>query len=350
MSAAASAGDRADGAAVVGVVVIGRNEGERLRRCLQSLGPDVRRAVYVDSGSQDDSVSFARSLGALVVELDPQQPFTAARARNAGFAALERERPCEFVQFVDGDCELAAGWLLRAAAELRADPELAVVFGRRRERARAASIYNRLCDLEWDVPVGEALSCGGDALMRSVALRQCGGFDPGRIAGEEPELCLRLRRGGFRIRRIDAEMTVHDAAMHRFGQWWRRTVRAGYVEAEGLAEHGRGYPRWRSALSNLVWAIGLPVVAAVLLVVGVHRDVLWLWLGAPVAAVLLYLRLWRRIRTTTRNRWGAADSALYATFCVLGKWPATQGMLVWAWRRCVGARRRLIEYKEPAPR
>jgi GT2 family glycosyltransferase len=350
MSAAASAGDRADGAAAVGVVVIGRNEGERLRRCLQSLGADVHRAVYVDSGSQDDSVVLARSMGALVVELDPQQPFTAARARNAGFAALERERPCEFVQFVDGDCELAADWLPRAIAELRAHPAVAVVFGRRRERARNASLYNRLCDLEWDVPVGDALSCGGDALMRAAALRHCGGFDPLRIAGEEPELCLRLRRGGYRIRRIDAEMTVHDAAMHRFGQWWRRTVRAGYVEAEGFAEHGRGYPRWRSALSNLVWAIGLPAAAATAAAVALCLGIPWLLLTTAVVALFLYTRLWLRIRNTTRSRWGAADAALYATFCVLGKWPASQGMLVWAWRRCVGARSRLIEYKGPAAR
>ena len=66
--------------AEIGVVAIGRNEGMRLRRCLESV---VRRAavvVYVDSGSQDDSVAFAKSLGVATVVLDLAIPFTAARA------------------------------------------------------------------------------------------------------------------------------------------------------------------------------------------------------------------------------------------------------------------------------
>ena len=54
----------------IGVVVIGRNEGERLRRCLESLGPHLAATVYVDSGSADGSVALARSLGAETVELD----------------------------------------------------------------------------------------------------------------------------------------------------------------------------------------------------------------------------------------------------------------------------------------
>lgn len=334
----------------LGAVVIGRNEGERLHRCLRSLGPQVRNTVYVDSGSQDDSVAFARSLGAQVVELDPTQPFTAARARNAGFAQLQAAAAIEFVQFVDGDCELDPNWLQRAAAELRRRPDLAVVFGRRRERERAASRYNRLCDLEWDVPIGEALSCGGDALMRAAALREVGGFDAGRIAGEEPELCLRLRQRGWKILRIDAAMTVHDAAMHRFGQWWRRAVRAGYVEAEGLAEHGRGYPRWRSALSNLAWAGCLPVAILVLAVLGGWWLTPWLTVLVLAGGLLLYACLWVRIDRHARRRWSPEDARLYATFCVLGKWPALQGMLVWAWRRCTGAPTRLIEYKGPPAR
>ena len=135
---------------------------------------------------------------------------------------------------------------------MRADPGLAVVFGRRRERARDASVWNLLCDLEWDVPPGEVLSCGGDALMRRAAFDAVGGYDPTRIAGEEPELCLRLRGRGWRIARIDAPMTVHDAAMTRVGQWWRRSQRGGYVDAEGFAELGFRYPRWRAAPSALV--------------------------------------------------------------------------------------------------
>ena len=77
----------------VGAVAIGKNEGERLRICLQSLAKQVSRLVYVDSGSSDGSVELARSVEAVVVELDPRIPFTAARARNAGVERLTEIAP-----------------------------------------------------------------------------------------------------------------------------------------------------------------------------------------------------------------------------------------------------------------
>ena len=116
----------------MGVVAIGRNEGERLRRCLQSLDPSTRPTVYVDSGSSDSSPKLARSLGAEVVSLDLTLPFTAARARNAGLERLLSIAPTiEFVQFVDGDCEVdLTGWLAVATAALDADAKTVVVCGR----------------------------------------------------------------------------------------------------------------------------------------------------------------------------------------------------------------------------
>ena len=93
----------------VGVVVIGRNEGPRLERCLASLIGAAQKIVYVDSGSTDGSVQMARRLGVEVVELDMTMPFTAARARNEGFARLQHVLPSmRHVQFVDGDCEVVA--------------------------------------------------------------------------------------------------------------------------------------------------------------------------------------------------------------------------------------------------
>ncbi len=185
------------------------------------------------------------------------RPFTAARARNAGLARLSGDG---FVQLVDGDCELRPGWVAAALAAMAAHPRAVVVCGRRRERHPEASVWNRLCDREWDTPVGPALACGGDALMRLPALRAAGGFREDLIAGEEPELCLRLRRAGGEVWRIDAEMTLHDAAMTRFGQWWRRSRRAGHAFAEGAALHGAGPDRhWVAETRRaLIWGRASP--------------------------------------------------------------------------------------------
>ena len=175
------------------------------------------------SGSTDDSVQTARKLGVKVVELDTEMPFTAARARNTGIARLREMAPnLEFVQVVDGDCELRGGWCAAALAEMQEDSNLAVACGRRRERDPDGSVYNRLIDMEWSTPVGDAPSCGGDAVIRLAAFDEVEGYESSMIAGEEPEMCLRMRQKGWRIRRLDHEMTWHDAELSHLGQWWRR--------------------------------------------------------------------------------------------------------------------------------
>lgn len=330
----------------IGAVAIGRNEGERLQLCLRSLVGRAAPVVYVDSGSQDDSVARARALGVVVVELPAAVPFTAGRARNAGFERLlELDPGLDAVQFVDGDCELADGWLERAARALDPHPDVAVVCGRRRERFPDASLWNRLCDLEWDTPVGEATACGGDALVRVKAFRDVGGFASDMIAGEEPELCVRLRLAGWRILRIDAEMTLHDAAMTRFAQWWTRMRRAGHAYAEGAFRHGRSPLRHnlRELASTLFWGGLVPsaLLASALLAI-------W-WPPAALVAIasgLGLLLLYRRIAAYRRARGDAPDTAaLYARFTVLGKLPLAWGALACAFGRLRRRRPTLIEYK-----
>lgn len=326
-------------ASSVGVVAIGRNEGERLRACLTSAARATSRLVYVDSGSSDDSLAIARAAGAQIVELDTDRPFTAARARNAGLARLVARWPeVEFVQFVDGDCELEPGWIERGRATM-ADSGWDVVCGRRRERHPEHSPYNLLCDMEWDTPVGESEACGGDAMMRVERLRAVGGFAEDLIAGEEPELCLRIAADGGRILRLDAPMTIHDARMTRASQWWTRAVRAGHAEAEAARRHpgAAGGRAERAVRSAWVWGGLLPLGIAGL---AVPTGGASLW--ALAAYPLQILRIaWRR----PRPNFSARRNLLYAAACVLAKAPHLQGVLRYQAGRLTGRRSRLIEYK-----
>jgi GT2 family glycosyltransferase len=309
----------------VEAVVIGRNEGARLQACIASLIPQVDRVIYVDSGSTDGSIAVARALGAEVVGLDLTQPFTAARARNAGLALVR----ADYVQFVDGDCVVAADWVATALAFAASHNQAVVICGRRRERFPDASVYNRLIDAEWNTPVGRALACGGDALMQVSPLRAVGGFDASLIAGEEPDLCLRLARNGAEIWRIDAEMTLHDAAITRLSQWWQRSRRAGHAFAEGAARYGRADERhWVVETRRaLLWGAVLPVLAVLLGLL--HPAGLALLLAWPLQV----------LRLTPRLGFAAAY------FSVLGKLPEAQGVLGYWWGRLRRNRAALIEYK-----
>ncbi len=322
-------------------MVIGRNEGQRLVRCLASLRLARVRIVYVDSGSTDASVEAAREAGAEVVGLDTSIPFTAARARNAGFDRLFDLVPeLRYVQFVDGDCEVQPGWLETATEFLDRSPEVSVVCGRRRERFPNASRYNRIIDLEWDTPIGEARSCGGDAMMRADVLRSVGGFDPRLIAGEEPELCHRIRKSGHRIARIDREMTLHDAAMLRFAQFWRRSERSGHAYAELASMHGGGGQGLavRPLASIVAWSIG---PAALSLALGSLAP------GWAILPAFAYLGPWLRARAVTLRRgYDGSTASLYASACVIGKFAEFLGVIRFGLNRYVyGRRTDLIEYK-----
>lgn len=317
---------------LIGAVIIGRNEGDRLRVCLNSVLPFMQAVVYVDSGSTDGSVETAQGMGAEVLPLDMNIPFTAARARNAGYQRLLAMYPqIRFVQFVDGDCEVVTGWIDAARHHLESQPDCAAVCGRRRERHPTRSVYNRMCDLEWDTPVGDALSCGGDALFRAEALTQVEGYRDSLIAGEEPELCLRLRRHGWRIHRLNQEMTRHDAAIVSWRQWWRRTVRAGHAFAEGAWLHGTSPDRhWiRETVRALLWGLGLPLGITMLAMLVDARA----WLLA-----LLYPAQW--LRLSIQN-----SSSQIAFFTLAGKFAETQGALKFYLTKLRGRTGRIIEYK-----
>jgi hypothetical protein len=271
-------------------------------------------------------------------------PFTAARARNEGFAQLMKLAPeTTYVQFVDGDCEIVAGWLKRAAEIFPTDDRIAVVCGRRRERHPEASVYNRLCDIEWNTPIGEARSCGGDAMMRVSAFRQVGGFDREVIAGEEPELCVRLRHAGWKIQRIDAEMTLHDAAMTRFSQWWKRLVRGGHAYAQGSAMHGAPPERhWVGQCRRIIlWGILLPLLILI---------PAWPTRGATLLLIPIYLVLWVRVKRLAREKvMTPAEARTYAFFMVIAKFAEAQGLITFHLSRMLGRRTKLIEYKSAAP-
>lgn len=324
---------------LLGVVIIGRNEGERLIRCFESLQKSVSAIVYVDSGSTDGSVQEAKRRNIQVVELDTNLPFTAARARNTGFAHLLQIFPhLEFVQFVDGDCEVVSGWLETAYSYLVSHPEVAVVCGRRRERFPEASIYNRLCDLEWDTPVGEAKACGGDAMMRVLAFRQVEGFNPTLIAGEEPELCYRLRQKDWKIWRLDREMTLHDAAMTKFSQWWKRSVRAGYAYARGSWLHGREPEHYcvKETISNALWGGTLPIVILLSS---------WWSHGLSFLLLIAYPLMAYKIYRYQQQFHLSQDARLYAIFCLLAKVPNAIGEVRYYWNQAFSRTEKIIEYK-----
>ncbi len=324
----------------VGVVIIGRNEGERLKRCFASINKHVNQVVYVDSGSTDDSVSYAKSIGIIVLNLDMSKPFTAARARNAGFNKLEEIiSDIKYVQFVDGDCEISEGWLTTAEEYLRNNKTYAITCGRLREKYPDRSVYNRLCDIEWNGPIGEISECGGIFMIRQSAYKEVKGMNPAIIAGEEPELCLRLRMKNWKISRLDHDMGWHDANMTKFSQWWKRSVRTGYAYALGKSLHGKTEYRHyvQQTKSIILWSVIIPIF-----IIGIAIVTKFLGLILLGIYPLMFLRVYLKLRKGNKTH---SDALIFSTNCIIAKFPQMIGFLKYKKHILFSQQSKIIEYK-----
>ena len=326
----------------VGIVVIGRNEGDRLVQCLKSLLPAGCPVVYVDSGSADGSAATARAIGADVIELDHAKPFSAARGRNEGFGHLFMQYPeIGFVQFLDADCTLLPDWIAAAVNALLNDPKRSAVVGHLMERNAGASVYNRLCAMEWRSSAGDLQNYGhfgGISMIRAKVFHDLGGFRTDVIAGEDSELGVRMGLAGYKITKLDISMATHDAGMTSFRQWWRRAVRAGHAIGQRYDINGRSAGRdcERERRSTIFWGIGLPLMVLALVFPTQGLSLLLL-----VAYPALGIRIWH-YRKGIGDR--SNDAAIYAIFTLVAKFANAVGLLKFLLNR--RARKyEIIEYK-----
>jgi len=280
------------------VVVIGHNEGKNLSRCLESVrnsaGIDGEiEIIYVDSASTDDSVERAKKQGVLVFDDRNDQP-SAASARNVGWRAANGNT----ILFLDGDTVVDPRFVQKGLQSFTHD-KIAIVWGHRREIYPQHSLYNQVLDLDWIYPPGPSDFCGGDFLVLREVLEKVNGFDTSLLAGEEPELCRRIRARGYEILHIDEPMTGHDHGITRFSQYWNRAHRSGFAYAN-VADRYQDTedPFWkREMLVNRIHG----VIMAVLPIAFLFFLVAYLSI-IPVFVILVLLVA---ARTAWRARWKA---------------------------------------------
>lgn len=328
------------------VVIVGRNEGERLVRCLESViaarpSQDSWEIIYVDSASSDGSVDRAARLGPRVISVAPARP-CAAMGRNAGWRAAR----AAVVLFLDGDMTLVPQFVERAVAGF-SDARVAVIFGNCRERHPEQSLYNRILDLDWIAPTGPVEYCGGAALIRRDLLERVGGYNEDLIAAEDTELCARIRALGFTVLHLDQPMVHHDLSITRFSQYWRRALRSGYAYGEVSVRIRRSdLPVWyRQARRNRVHGVAiLTIVAAAPLLSIAARSPLPILVAVALIAALA-------VRTAIRSHWKNAPlwtRLLHGLHSHVVQVPLLFGQLRYQRDRLAGRSSDLIQYKDVA--
>ncbi len=224
----------------ISVIIIGVNVEKHIENCVTSVMKtdypnDKIEIIYVDGGSNDNSVKIAKSFTYVkTIELNDHHP-TPGKGRNNGYKAAKSE----LIQFLDADTVIHPKWFKTAVPYIKNN--IAAVRGKRIEKYPRKNNYHLIGDIEWHISSGQysdtftegpCRSFGGDVLMLKQILESVDGFDETLIAGEDPDLSYRIRQTGLTIYIINAVMTTHDLNMTSFQQYFKRAYRSGHAYAE----------------------------------------------------------------------------------------------------------------------
>lgn len=320
----------------IGIVIIGRNEGQRLTLCLESILKAQVPCVYVDSQSVDNSVNEAKQRNVTTIVLDKLAPINASRARNTGFNTIILENPdLAYIHFMDGDCELYPNWLEHAVKALDQSPEIGVVCGRLHEKYKNKNIYTRLCDMDWYVKPGEVAACGGIATIRRSVFDNMHGFDEKLIAGADPELYFRIRNAGNKIVCLPVDMGTHDSNMQYFSQYWKRSVKTGYGYAHNKFSWGGWDKQYKSAL---LWGGLFPFLIFFISIL-IDFSLLLSFFIYPLQMIRIFIKYDRK-ELSTKNKF------IYSLLCVIGKFSEFQGIVRYHLSAILKNTHHIIEYKK----
>lgn len=280
------------------IVVIGRNEAERIGKCLESIQNEITtfpsaELIFVDAGSTDDSVAIAARLGIKALEIDPAN---AASARNAGLARCTGK----YVQFLDGDMILSPGWLQFALERLEVC-EFDAVAGKIVEETKNASIYSRVFGLDWNHKSGPVETLGGASLWRRQVIQRLGGFDEALDVGEDPDLSLRARALGHQLMQLDVTMVGHSLGLRTLGDWVCRGKSVGRSTALVFKRHSQA----RGARRRIFAAFAAPF-AGIFIVVA---FILWqntIVIALPLLVTVMMVRRYFRHRNLITTRYALA--------------------------------------------
>ena len=272
---------------MISFIVIGKNEGERLQRCLASVHTVVKQygiaeweIIYVDSRSCDNSIQIAKELDATVFQITGE--CNAAIARNIG----AKEAKGDILFFIDGDMELQPGFLQKVLANDKpVYPFLSGIFDDIVHDTEWNYLYTtRRHHLKEGDTDSFSATTGGLFLITKELWDKVGGMDNRLKRSQDYDLGLRLAKMGYPLCRKAIVAAKHYMVAY--------TLRCDYVKnmkytALLLRKH------WNNKQYLQIFCKSRYTSLSLLLVLGV----VWWW--QPIVVLWIILLLYKTLRTKT---------------------------------------------------
>ncbi|MAW80282.1 MAG: hypothetical protein CMI63_08580 [Parvularcula sp.] len=311
--------------AAIGVVIIGADPRVSPEAAIRSV-PEGCSVVFAPLGPMNEAVAAARKAGAEIAEAG-KGPQTAGRAKNAGYRHLKKIMPgMRYVQFMDASSALDPDWFASAEKFMERRPEVAVIEGSTRRRNGDHVSFPTVAEQRKYQTPGEIVAVAAPgAFMRTEAFEAAGGFRGDLLSCEDDDLCIRQRRRGAHIWRLETDMMIREP--RKMG-WWKRAVLRGFDNAYAMSLHG-GPPERHGVgetVRAVIWgffipfaiivAAGLAAAAAAMLAPLTPAPVAAaavLALGALLYALKILASIIRRGPFRIAS-WGEAFGAIFGRF------------------------------------
>jgi len=198
---------------MISYIVIGRNEGWKLKLCLKSVQESIRynkyinsEVVYVDSASTDESIEIAKSYDSIKI-YKLIADYNAPIARNLGASKASGD----ILFFIDGDMEIEPDFLVNV---LNRNGELCYGF-------IGGYYIGRYYNANWDFLYEKRMPIrsksrdyfqaftGGLFIISKQYWDLVEGMKPYLTGGADPDIALRLAKKGILKLWIDKPMAKH---------------------------------------------------------------------------------------------------------------------------------------------
>lgn len=276
---------------MISFIVIGKNEGWKLKLCFDSILNVVQKdeinayeVVYVDSRSSDDSIALAKTYPNIRVFLVTGE-CNAGVGRNIG----AKEALGNILFFIDGDMELQPNFLKNVLCDNEKRLVYPFISGLHLDMLYDTSWKFRYSQLENHPPCDEIwmITTGGLFMVERKYWEELGGIDTRLRANEDYDFGLRMSERGVKMCRKCQLLVKHHTTPYNLRSTYVTWAKYSSVV---FRKHWRNIEYWKRLLIPAQYTAFTLMGCVASLIIGVIFYPSCWWLLLLVGYLLILLR------------------------------------------------------------
>ncbi|UTW10632.1 glycosyltransferase [Marinobacterium rhizophilum] len=291
------------------VIIKALNEEQKIEACITSILREVKglnaEVILVDSCSKDKTIEISKKYPIKIIQFKNHEDINCGAAVQLGYQVATGD----YIYLIDGDMEMAEGFLKKALVYLKSSKDTAGVSGLIKDRdLTSASDRRRKANYESITKPINSKSLGGGGLYKKIAIDDVHYFGHSALEScEELELGVRLISRGWKLTRLPEISVYHTGHGLSDFALLLRYFKTGRFKSIGRAFKSALGKNWFWNFSKEFKYIG---VAAATIFIALVNGVLSGFLNGMGAWCLINLFVWLALSIKKRDLRDALVSIL----------------------------------------